>query len=164
MNITYAQSPAPAGPQAARSSRPITRLGGKAPAAIMLAALLTGCTLGPDFQQPDTHAPQQWDQLEGEHAPSQPVAEPMQLRWWDSFHDPRLSALIEQVAARNLDLQIASARLLQSRALRSTVAADQQPSVDANAGYSRARNSAEGLSDPSGNAGKSAFNLWQGDW
>jgi hypothetical protein len=76
---------------------------------------------------------------------------------------PRLSALIQKVAERNLDLQMASARLLQSRALRSTVAADEAPSVDVNAGYSRARNSAEGLSDPSGKAGKSAFNLWQGD-
>ncbi|MDP9662936.1 UNVERIFIED_ORG: NodT family efflux transporter outer membrane factor (OMF) lipoprotein [Pseudomonas cremoricolorata] len=163
MNIAHAQSPAPARPQVVSSSRPVTRFRTKTPAAVLLAALLTGCTLGPDFQRPDAQAPQQWDPLQGEHAPSQPVAEPIQLRWWDSFHDPRLSALIEQVATRNLDLQIASARLLQSRALRSTVAADQQPSVDANAGYSRARNSAEGLSDPSGNAGKSAFNLWQGD-
>lgn len=163
MNIAHAQSPAPARPQVVSSSRPVTRFRTKTPAAVLLAALLTGCTLGPDFQRPDAQAPQQWDPLQGEHAPSQPVAEPIQLRWWDSFHDPRLSALIEQVATRNLDLQIASARLLQSRALRSAVAADQQPSVDANAGYSRARNSAEGLSDPSGNAGKSAFNLWQGD-
>ena len=54
------------------------------------------------------------------------------------------------VAERNLDLQMASARLLQSRALRSTVAADEMPAVDVAAGYSRARNSAEGLSDPSG--------------
>lgn len=130
---------------------------------MLLAALLAGCTLGPDFQRPDSQAPQQWNALQGEQAASQPVAEPLQLRWWDSFHDPRLSALIEQVAARNLDLQIASARLLQSRALRSAVAADELPSVDVNAGYSRARNSAEGLSDPSGKAGKSAFSLWQGD-
>ena len=116
MNIAHAQSPAPARPQVVSSSRPVTRFRTKTPAAVLLAALLTGCTLGPDFQRPDAQAPQQWDPLQGEHAPSQPVAEPIQLRWWDSFHDPRLSALIEQVATRNLDLQIASARLLQSRA------------------------------------------------
>ncbi|MDO7903061.1 efflux transporter outer membrane subunit [Pseudomonas sp. K1(2024)] len=130
---------------------------------LLLVALLSGCTLGPDFQRPDSQAPQQWGAVQGEQAASQPLAEPLQQRWWESFHDPRLSALIEQVAARNLDLQMASARLLQSRALRSSVAADQAPSVAAEAGYSRSRNSAEGLNDPSGNAGKSAYNLWQGD-
>ena len=130
---------------------------------LLLAVMLAGCTLGPDFKRPDSQAPQAWAQVQGEAAASQPTAEPLELRWWDSFHDARLSALIQRVAERNLDLQMASARLLQSRALRSTVAADEVPSVDVSAGYSRARNSAEGLSDPSGKAGKSAFNLWQGD-
>ena len=125
--------------------------------------LLVGCTLGPDFQSPASQAPQNWAALQAQAAASQPVAEPLELRWWDSFHDAQLSALIEKVAQRNLDLQMASARLLQSRAIRGTVAADQAPSVDADAGYSRARNSAQGLSDPSGNAGKKAYNLWQGD-
>ncbi|MDR6712710.1 NodT family efflux transporter outer membrane factor (OMF) lipoprotein [Pseudomonas hunanensis] len=130
---------------------------------LLLAVTLAGCTLGPDFERPASQSPQAWAALQGKAAASQPVAEPLELRWWDSFHDAKLSALIQRVAERNLDLQMASARLLQSRALRGTIAADEAPSVDANAGYSRARNSAEGLSDPSGHSGKSAFNLWQGD-
>ncbi|MCS4284873.1 NodT family efflux transporter outer membrane factor (OMF) lipoprotein [Pseudomonas sp. BIGb0278] len=130
---------------------------------LLLAVALAGCSLGPDFQRPASQAPQQWAPVQGEAAASQPLAEPLQVRWWESFHDARLSALIQRVAANNLDLQIASARLLQSRALRSTIAADETPSIGLDAGYSRARNSAEGLNDPSGNAGKSAYNLWQGD-
>ncbi|WP_313457110.1 efflux transporter outer membrane subunit [Pseudomonas sp.] len=130
---------------------------------LLLAALLAGCTLGPDFQRPDSQAPQRWAPLQGEAASSQPLAQTLQLRWWETFHDRQLSALIQRVAENNLDLQMASARLLQSRALRSSVAAEQAPAVDADLGYSRARNSAEGLNDPSGQAGKSAFNLWQGD-
>ena len=130
---------------------------------LLLGLLLGGCTLGPDFQRPDSQAPAQWAPLQGEAAPSQPVAEPLELRWWDSFHDARLSALIDKVAANNLDLRMASARLLQSRALRSSIAADETPAVGFSGGYSRARNSAEGLNDPSGNAGKAAYNLWQGD-
>lgn len=130
---------------------------------LLAGLLLAGCTLGPDFQRPDSQAPQQWAPLQGEAAPSQAQAGPLELHWWESFHDARLTALIQRVTANNLDLRIASARLLQSRALRSSIAAEQSPSLDLNAGYSRARNSAEGLSDPSGNAGKSAYNLWQGD-
>ena len=130
---------------------------------VLLGLVLAGCTLGPDFRRPDSQAPQQWAPLQGEAAPSQPQAEPLELRWWEGFHDARLSALIQRVAANNLDLRMATARLGQSRALRSSIAAEQAPAVDLNAGYSRARNSAEGLSDPSGNAGKAAYNLWQGD-
>lgn len=130
---------------------------------LLLALVMAGCTLGPDFKRPDSQAPSDWAELQGDAAPSQPAAEPLEMRWWENFHDARLSALIDRVAARNLDLQIASARLLQSRAVRSSIAADETPSVGLDAGYSRARNSAEGLSDPSGNSGKHAFNLWQGD-
>lgn len=130
---------------------------------LLLAAWLAGCSMGPDFQRPDSQAPSQWAAVQGESAASQPVAQPLELRWWDNFHDPRLSTLIQRVVERNLDLQIASARLLQSRAARSSVAADETPAVGLDAGYSRARNSAEGLSDPSGNNGRSAFSLWQGD-
>lgn len=130
---------------------------------LLLALILSGCTLGPDFQRPDSQAPDRWASVQGQAAASQPEAEPLQLRWWENFHDARLSALIERVTARNIDLQMASARLLQSRALRSSIAADETPSVNLDGSYSRARNSAEGLNDPSGNSGKSAFNLWQTD-
>ncbi len=129
----------------------------------LLLGLLAGCTLGPDFHQPSSQAPASWAPLQEAPAPSQALAEPIEQRWWQSFDDARLSALIERASQRNLDLQIASARLLQSRALRTSIASEQTPAVDLGAGYSRARNSAEGLSDPSGKGGKSAFNLWQGD-
>ena len=131
---------------------------------LLLAVLMAGCTLGPDFQRPASQAPQQWAALQGEAAASQPQAEPLELRWWETFHDARLSALIQQVSERNLDLQVATARLMQSRAVRSSIASEQYPSVDLNGNYSRARNSEDGLNDPSGKNGKSAFNLWQGDF
>ena len=130
----------------------------------LLLSLLAGCSLGPDFSAPDSHAPAAWPALQETPAASQAQATPLEQRWWESFHDPKLSALIERASQRNLDLQIASARLLQSRALRMSIASEQTPSVDLGGGYSRARNSAEGLNDPSGNGGKSAFNLWQGDF
>ncbi|MDD2049079.1 efflux transporter outer membrane subunit [Pseudomonas putida] len=129
----------------------------------LLLSLLAGCTLGPDFLKPASQAPASWAPLQETPAPSQALAEPIEQRWWESFDDARLSALIERASQHNLDLQIASARLLQSRALRSSIASEQTPAVDLATGYNRARNSAEGLNDPSGKGGKSAFNLWQGD-
>lgn len=130
---------------------------------LLMSAGLAGCTLGPDFEQPPSQAPADWPTLQGESGPSQAQAGPLEERWWEGFHDPLLSTLIERASQHNLDLQIASSRLLQSRAARASIAAEQSPSLDLDAGYSRARNSAEGLNDPSGNNGKSAFSLWQGD-
>ncbi|MFY9959986.1 efflux transporter outer membrane subunit [Pseudomonas sp. Hg5Tf] len=129
----------------------------------LLLSLLAGCTLGPDFHTPSSQAPASWAPLQEQPAPSQAQAEPLQQRWWEDFHDAKLSELIERASQRNLDLQIASARLLQSRALRASIASEQTPAIDLGAGYNRARNSAQGLNDPSGEGGKSAFNLWQGD-
>jgi outer membrane protein TolC len=54
---------------------------------LLLAVLLAGCTLGPDFQRPASASTTAWAAAT-QAATSQPVAEPLELRWWDSFHDP----------------------------------------------------------------------------
>ncbi|MNQ48620.1 putative efflux pump outer membrane protein TtgC precursor [compost metagenome] len=130
----------------------------------MLIALglfpLTACTVGPDFVRP--HAPQvsQWSKPE-KVAASQAVTAEMDERWWDVFNDRQLSALSRRALTDNLDLQLASSRLQQSRAARQVITASQYPTTAATGGYGRKRNSAEGLSDPSGHNGHSAFNLWE---
>ncbi|QBF28432.1 efflux transporter outer membrane subunit [Pseudomonas tructae] len=133
---------------------------------LMLGATLalSACTVGPDFEAPKNTAPETWPRLQEQPAPSQPQQAPLEAQWWQTFNDPQLSALIQRAVERNLDLQIATSRLMQSRAVRMSIASDQYPAVDLDAGYSRARNSAEGLNDPSGKRGKSAFNLWNGDF
>lgn len=133
---------------------------------LVLGATLTlsACTVGPDFEAPKSTVPSAWPALQEKPAPSQPQSAPLEARWWETFDDRQLSALIQRAVERNLDLQIATSRLMQSRAVRMSIASDKYPAVDLDGGYSRTRNSAEGLADPSGKGGKSAFNLWQGDF
>lgn len=131
-----------------------------APLLFGTALLLDGCSLGPDFRAPHFDAPENWPASQQAPVSRQPTSAPLEERWWDTFDDAQLSALVERVVASNLDLRLAGVRLLQSRALRMSIAAETYPALDLDAGYSRARNSAEGLSDPSGKGGKSAFNLW----
>ncbi|PMZ30008.1 RND transporter, partial [Pseudomonas sp. GW247-3R2A] len=69
-------------------------------------------------------------------------------------------ALIQRALTDNLDLKLASSRLQQSRAARQVITADRYPNTAATGSYGRKRNSGEGLNDPSGNNGDSAFNLW----
>lgn len=127
-----------------------------------LALALSACQTGHDFQPPKADAQVDWLPTQGEQAVSHPQASPIKERWWEVFNDPLLSSLIDRATAANLDLKIATTRLEQSRSARQVVAGDQLPSVSAGLGYQRARNSGEGLNDPSGNSGKSAFNLWDG--
>ncbi|MCU1753905.1 efflux transporter outer membrane subunit [Pseudomonas helleri] len=123
---------------------------------------LGGCVMGPDFKTPETPLAAHWANTPSQSGHSGTVESPVDMRWWDSFGDAQLSALVREAQTHNFDLQMAASRLEQSRAMRRQVAADTLPAVDGSAGYSRSRNSQRGLNDPSGKEGKQAFNLWNG--
>lgn len=123
---------------------------------------LGGCVMGPDFKTPETPLAGHWANTPSQSGHSGTAESPVDMRWWDSFGDTQLSALVREAQTRNFDLQMAASRLEQSRAMRRQVAADTLPAVDGSAGYSRSRNSQRGLNDPSGKEGKQAFNLWNG--
>jgi len=123
---------------------------------------LGGCVMGPDFKTPETPLAAHWANTPSQSGHSGTAELPVDMRWWDSFGDAQLSALVREAQTRNFDLQMAASRLEQSRAMRRQVAADTLPAVDGSAGYSRSRNSQRGLNDPSGKEGKQAFNLWNG--
>lgn len=129
------------------------------PAFALSLLSLAACSVGPDFQRPEGPRVDAWASPQ-KAAPSQVVDSPLDERWWDVFNDPQLSALSRRVLTDNLDLQLASSRLEQSRAARQVVTAERYPTTSASGGYARKRNSGEGLNDPSGHEGKSAFNLW----
>jgi len=127
-----------------------------------LALALSACQVGHDFHSPASTAQVDWLPTQGQQAASHPRNAPINERWWEVFGDPLLSSLVDRATTANLDLKIASTRLEQSRAARQVVAGDQLPNASAGMSYQRARNSSEGLADPSGLNGKSAFNLWDG--
>lgn len=127
----------------------------------LLVMGLSACTVGPDFQKPQSQQIADWAQPT-KAAASQAVAENMDERWWQVFNDPKLSALTQRALTDNLDLKLASSRLQQSRAARQVITADRYPNSAATGSYARKRNSGKGLNDPSGNNGDSAFNLWDG--
>ncbi len=52
------------------------------------------------------------------------------MTWWLAFRDPILAQLEDRVAAQNLDVQTATARLFQSRAQLGTAAAAGLPTLN----------------------------------
>lgn len=91
-----------------------------------LAAAIAGCTTTPTAPPPvDLPTPTTGDvHLE---------------RWWTSFNDPALTALIDEALANSLDLQAAMTRIDAARALVTLSTADLYPSASlgVNAGRSR---------------------------
>lgn len=105
----------------------------------LLAALVGGCTVGPNYQPPKASVPPAYSQTvtAPTNAPAQTLAE-----WWRLFHDPQLDALIEEASRANLDMRLAQARVREARAQQGIARSALFPSLDANGEYTRGRLSA----------------------
>ena len=92
------------------------------------AALLAGCSVGPDYVRPTVAMPSTFMGEPAVEASAGPATSVELVNWWHSFDDPLLANLVERALAQNLDLQQASARVLQARAALRHAHADLLPS------------------------------------
>jgi multidrug efflux system outer membrane protein len=119
-------------------NRPSVSRASLPPAALALAALaLAGCAAAPPTPLPQAEMQRDWQDVpEGVE-----VAAPPPASWWRRFEDPALDRLIAAAQARNLDLRLAEARVLEARALRRGARAELFPELTgaADAGRSRQR-------------------------
>jgi NodT family efflux transporter outer membrane factor (OMF) lipoprotein len=113
--------------------------------AILACLVMAGCTVGPNFERPQSPTPEVFDRTQNAQAASKPVEAPLAADWWTLFNDPVLNGLEQQLADANLDVAAASARLQQSRAQRRVVGAAQMPTLDGAASYDRERGSENGV-------------------
>jgi outer membrane protein, multidrug efflux system len=67
------------------------------------------------------------------------TADPIVEKWWATLGDSELNALVERAVKNNLDLEMATARLLAARASRRVARADLLPSVTSNNSFQRLR-------------------------
>ncbi len=109
---------------------------------LVLAGMLAGCTVGPDYHPPKTAAPAQWVSPQAAGETNAPAAD---AAWWKSFHDAELDSLVVRAAQSNLNLRAAVARVREARAAARVVAADLSPTFDAAGSYARDRYSANGF-------------------
>jgi NodT family efflux transporter outer membrane factor (OMF) lipoprotein len=119
---------------------------------------LAACTVGPDYQKPDSLLPSGWFSA-GANKPINPTKEAADEMWWRNFNDPVLNTLIAQTAQNNLDLKIAVARVAQARATRADASADMLPKVNITGSAVRQANQ---FAFPAGPPGLTApFNTFQ---
>ncbi|CAI1025449.1 Outer membrane protein oprM precursor [Serratia proteamaculans] len=121
----------------------------------LLLMALTGCQqVGPNYTPPQNTLPGDWNKQSGN--------KPVPVAWWSIFNDAQLSRLVQQAAANNLDLQLATARMQQSRTALGIADAALTPDLNLDASYQRQRATSVGSMDPSGKNGEADFNHWRG--
>ena len=128
---------------------------------LAVAALLAGCTVGPDFHPPETAAPPDWSAAASAPAagdlPSRPVARPFDgRRWWGVFQDPLLNELVDEAVGQSLDLQTAAARIAEARAQRESAAGAELPTIAGDGVAARSRMSPNGITSALAGGGSSS--------
>jgi NodT family efflux transporter outer membrane factor (OMF) lipoprotein len=100
---------------------------------LVVLALLAGCTVGPDYQRPDTppveafrETPQGWKE-------AQPRDDLERGKWWEIFGDPQLNDLVEKIDVSNQTLAASEAQFRQTLAALGISRAALFPTLDANA-------------------------------
>lgn len=79
----------------------------------LVATFLTSCMVGPNYQVPKADVAPTW--TTNPAITNRPFSD-AEIFWWRNLNDPILNQLIESACARNLSLQIAGARILETRA------------------------------------------------
>src|SRR5579872_1656743 len=106
------------------------------------AALLTGCTVGPNYKRPQVPVPANY------RAPDpspEPRAESLaDLKWFQVFHDEKLQELVRTALAQNYDLRDAVARVEEARANLGITRSNQLPQVGASGSVELTRLSRDG--------------------
>jgi NodT family efflux transporter outer membrane factor (OMF) lipoprotein len=81
----------------------------------MLAALASGCAIGPDYKRPDIAAPVAYKELQG-WVPAAPADALERGAWWTLFGDAKLNELAAAVDVSNQNVAAAVAAYAQARA------------------------------------------------
>ncbi len=117
--------------------------------AVGLSFVLTGCTVGPDYQRPEVTLPDSFSETDGQSDGPRAAAPSVaaDTEWWQRFDDPVLTELVQRAIADNFELDAAAARVRQARSLRQVASSGFLPEVNASADYRRLRASENGPVD-----------------
>jgi NodT family efflux transporter outer membrane factor (OMF) lipoprotein len=85
---------------------------------------LSGCMIGPKYVKPTVPMapgfkeapPESFKESDG-WKPAQPSDQTLRGKWWESFDDPQLNALEEELTVSNQNLKVAGSRFRQARSM-----------------------------------------------
>lgn len=106
----------------------------------ILASLVGGCAVGPDYVRPAMDVPSAFKESKGWKV-AEPRDDELGGRWWEIYNDPLLDALIARIDVSNQNLAKAAATYRQAAALVQTARAAYFPVVGADASATRSAGS-----------------------
>jgi len=109
----------------------------------LVAGLLTGCRVGPNYHRPDVKAPDVFRGSPGATPPAD-LTSLADTKWFELFKDSQLQELIRIALVQNYDLRTAVARVDAAQASLGITQADQFPNIAASGEITTLRNSTSG--------------------
>jgi multidrug efflux system outer membrane protein len=131
-----------------------------------VAALVAGCTVGPNYKKPVTSVPPTYHGLTPEESANTAPASHGDQKWWDVYQDEQLRTLIRTAIQQNYDVRIAGTRILAAQAQLGVTRSNQYPQVAGGAALAEERNAKTPLT-PAFVTGAGQLNLsagWEFDF
>lgn len=113
-------------------------------ASALLAVLMNGCAVGPNYKRPEIPVPNQFRGAESVRAPLSAESSLADRKWAELFRDDTLNQLIATALERNFDVRIAAERVEQARAQAGIARSQLFPFADAQARLTATRQSRVG--------------------
>ena len=101
-------------------------------APIVLALSLTGCAVGPDYQEPTISMAEAYLHVQDSGLSSESGQNEF---WWTEFKDPTLNQMVRDVQSQNIPLKVAAERVKMANSYKSMVESFKVPTINLGAGY-----------------------------
>ena len=132
-----------------------------------LAAVISGCRIGPPYHAPAPPAISAQNYKEStvnfHDAEGWKVASPQDAmirgKWWEIFNEPELNALEEQLNINNQNIKVSFENFMEARALVAEARAQFWPTITTNPAWSRSRASSNQSVSSSATTGRTT-SLW----
>ncbi|WP_345828816.1 efflux transporter outer membrane subunit [Erwinia sp. HDF1-3R] len=129
---------------------------------VIVALLLSGCAVGPDYHRPAANVPSQYKEAKG-WKEATPQDAQSKGEWWSVYHDPILSGLLRQVSISNQNVAQYEAQYRQAKALVSESRSDLFPSVTGTGSSTRSASASGGQRSVSNSHALEASASWELD-
>jgi NodT family efflux transporter outer membrane factor (OMF) lipoprotein len=112
---------------------------------LLIALLLAGCAVGPDYQRPDVDTPAAYKEA-GDWKKAEPQDEAPRGNWWEVYGDPGLNQLVPRIEISNQNVAAAAAQYRQATALLGQAQAAWFPTVTGSFTGTRSQGTSSSLS------------------